>query len=367
MKHICSLLSVLFLISSCADQTKTGLPKDTAFAPPTTRALMPVKNPPDGDPTFVKSEDTVSTFGPGNITRNLLQDRNGNIWLASWEGIIRYEPASGKFTNLTLKERLRQFHVMSLTEDRAGNLWFGTIGAGAYRYDPVKAEFRNFTTTEGLAGNSVLSIAEDKNTNIWFGTTEGVSRFDPASGNFTNFTKPDGINLESVNSIIQDKTGTIWFGTWGGVITYDGKFFTNFTNKEGLLFANVRSIVEDKKGNIWIASSAGLCCYDPFPGTNFMLTKQAGMTYITTKFTGNLFEDKKGNIWLSESDDTNMALSRYDPASGKLGKIRTGDRQVFGIIEDTSGKIWFGTETGVYCYDPASGGFTDFRESSLKK
>ena len=81
-----------------------------------------------GDPNFVVAPDIVSTQGPSNITRNILQDRNGNYWFASWEGIVRYD---GKlFTYVTLKEGLRRFHVFSVLEDQTGNLWFGMIRGG---------------------------------------------------------------------------------------------------------------------------------------------------------------------------------------------------------------------------------------------
>src|SRR5689334_1073177 len=60
------------------------------------------------DPYFVESRDTFSVHGPQCIVRDVLQDKNGNIWLASWQGIIKYD---GKvFTNYTLKESLIHFH-----------------------------------------------------------------------------------------------------------------------------------------------------------------------------------------------------------------------------------------------------------------
>ncbi|MBK6400158.1 MAG: hypothetical protein IPF75_18375 [Bacteroidetes bacterium] len=40
----------------------------------------------DGDPAFEQNLDTISEYAPHSITRNILNDRNGNIWLASWEG-----------------------------------------------------------------------------------------------------------------------------------------------------------------------------------------------------------------------------------------------------------------------------------------
>ncbi len=80
--------------------------------------------------------------------------------------------------------------VVSIIEDKAGNLWFGTDGGGVSRYDGIS--FANFTIAQGLAHNVVFNITEDKAGNLWFGTYGGgVSLYDGTS--FTNFTKAQGL------------------------------------------------------------------------------------------------------------------------------------------------------------------------------
>jgi ligand-binding sensor domain-containing protein len=328
------------------------------------------------DPYFIVTKDTISTNGPQNITRNILEDRDGNIWLASWEGIIRYDGT--QFTNYTLKESLRQFHVFSILEDRQGYIWFGTIRGGLYRYNPSADQtsghydatkagtepFTLFTTADGLANNMVLCMMQDKDGYIWFGTDDGVSRYDPASNPtqsnpvFTNFTSDHGLCGNSVNSIVQDAKGQIWFGTRGGengdACYYDGKSFTIVTNAIGLRFSNVRMIVEDKQGVIWIGGQDGLYRYD---SSAAMGTIGRFMTTITKDFIGYIFEDKAGNLWLSQSDANEMSLYRYD---GKTFSKVASRGQVFGITEDKHGNIWFGSIQGVTRYDGTS--FEDFSD-----
>ena len=79
---------------------------------------------------------------------------------------------------------------MSLvSEDKTGNLWFGTQGGGVSRYDGKS--FTTFSTTQGLANNWVNNIVEDKAGNLWFGTLGGgVSRYDGKS--FILFLPPRG-------------------------------------------------------------------------------------------------------------------------------------------------------------------------------
>ena len=112
----------------------------------------------DNDLYFISSSTVVSSIGLKNITRNILQDKNGLIWFVSWEGIISFDGSS--FINMTNKDSLRPYHVFSLIEDNDGNPWFGTIGAEVYFYNGKT--FTNFTTKEGLANNRVGCIAKDK-------------------------------------------------------------------------------------------------------------------------------------------------------------------------------------------------------------
>jgi ligand-binding sensor domain-containing protein len=361
------------------------------------------------DPYFVKTLDTISTRGPVSITRNILQDKKGNFWFASWQGIMKYD---GKvFTNYTLKENLINFHVFSVLEDKSDNIWFGTIRGGVYMYKPEKngegGTFTLFTTKDGLASDIVGCIFEDKKGNIWFGTDMGVSCYNPSASispgaktglttlsglvikskkSFTNFTTKDGLSNNDVNAIVEDNTGKLWFGTRGeGVCFYDpsdslsadGKMFHNFKNKEGLPFNQVRSIIKDKKGNLWFGGNDGLWRYNL---STSLSTSEKSFTQLGTNFVGYIYEDKKGNIWTgSEGENSrNWVLTRYNPEKNGAGEksepviIKKQAGQIFGIIEDTNGNIWFGTERGVCRYDPSvelrtdSKSFTEFRDYLAK-
>jgi len=318
---------------------------------------IPGMEPIVEDPYFVVTKDIVSEYGPNSITRNVLQDRKGVFWFATWQGIMSYD--GKEFTNHTLKNGLRRFHTFSALEDSSGNLWFGSIGGGVYKYDG--RTFTNYTTEDGLSNNDVLCMTQDNAGNIWFGTDDGVSRYNGKS--FTNFSTLDGMGGHSVNSIIQDKHGTLWFGTRYGVVSdvtqYDGKTFKLFSNTNGVPFSNVRSIIEDKEGNIWIGGQTGLFRYNG-----------KSLSTVSTKFIGYIFEDKAGTIWLSHGAEKGMALSRLD---GKEMKRITADDQVFGINTDTAGNIWFGTMYGPKLFNPSvtlksdGSSITDFLEDSQKQ
>ncbi|GAB3928577.1 ligand-binding sensor domain-containing protein [Larkinella terrae] len=300
----------------------------------------------------IKSEtnDEVTPYGPNRITRTIRQDRKGNIWIATFGGVFRYDGKS--FTNVTGKVSSARF--FSVLEDRKGNFWFSSVGSGVYYYDGKS--FQHFTTKDGLANDQVIDIYEDKTGAIWFGTLSGASRYDGKS--FQNYRmneeafSPDFSLKEGypskdhndVNSIIEDKTGKFWIGTRGNACLYDGKTFTVLTH-EGKPFTNVRTIIEDKKGHVWLAGSDGLWRYDGRIFTNF-----------TRNFVGYVLEDRKGNIWTTSEGPQGWILSRYDgqTLSDKkptVTEINPNEgKMLFGILEAKEGSIWFGAD-GVYRYD----------------
>jgi len=350
-KPLYSLLLLLVFITSCGrDPSKEKASGSETIPGDKTHQKKIIE-----DPYFVESSDTISKHGPRNITRGMLQDKHGDYWFATWEGIIKYD---GKvFTNITLKEDLRHFHAF----------WFGTIGGGVYKYDGKT--YTNFTTKDGLAGNEIGCIMEDRSGNIWFGTTDGASKYD--GNKFTNYTTLDGLKNNYVHCIAQDRTGIIWFGTDKGVCCYDGRYFINFMNNLNQPFLNVRSIIEDKNGNIWIGSEGeGLCKYD-----------RKSLRMIKPYFTSYLLEDRTGNLWLTASGvaptpdfplngtknnniNGGMVLLKYDgKVFNKIAvKNEPNDFQIFNIYEDNTGSIWFGTMQGVCRYDPSTDSFHYFTE-----
>ena len=289
---------------------------------------------------------------PVSMVRNVKQDRNGNILIASYLGVFRYDGTS--FTNLTSKISSPRFSSFwDVLEDRKGNLWFGTRDSGVYHYDGKS--FRHFTTKDGLASNTAIHIYEDKTGNIWF----GASRYDGKS--FRNFTTKDGFPSNSIRLLLEDKTGKLWFGAQGdNMFVYDGKTFTVLKNKDGKAFNNVWSIIEDKKGSIWFGDVYGLWRYD---GSTFTNVSQRGAYAI--------IEDKKGNIWTTgEVNPKVWALSRYDAKSlynkmPTVTEIKSQSGMLLGILEDAKGNIWFGSGGGVYRYDGKT--ITDFKDKESQK
>ncbi|WP_020569273.1 ligand-binding sensor domain-containing protein [Neolewinella persica] len=352
IKHFFILL-LIFGITGCTAQVEKEAPNKKTEDPKATVPWRALKNQHDHDPYFTENTDLITKTAPATITRNVLQTKDGKVWLATWNGIVCYDGTA--FTNYTNKAGLRRHRVFTLLEDKRDDLWFGTIGAGVYRYNG--SDFTNFTTDNGLASNMVECIMEDKAGNLWFGTHGGVSRYDGTM--FQNFTSADGLPDNEIHSIAQDQSGKIWVASTGGLSYLDGQSFLPLRKADGQPFSNVRNILPLKSGELWFGGSDGLIRYD---GSTF--------TTLLEDFVGYLYEDRAGDIWVSvimAPGSEKTGLYRFAANSAPLPftkdnftQILQVNSMVFGITEDTAGNIWFGTVEGVCQYDGE--GFEWFRE-----
>ena len=258
-------------------------------------------------------------------------------------------------------------NIRSIFQDKNGDYWFGTNGAGIYRFD--SKTITQFTVNEGLANNQVIKIQEDSFGNIWSGTgVFGISKFDG-----TKFTiETDKVNItKGTESDWKSKNNDLWFYGGGGVFRYSNPsldylpFVPSDLNTQtntpfSLSRYTVYSTLKDKKGNVWFGTQGeGVCKFD---GKTLTWFKEKGLSGPAVL---GLFEDSKGNLWFGNNG---AGLFRYDGktltnitkekglsnadfiASGKLG-LGTMAR-VYSINEDYDGNIWVGTvDAGVWKYD----------------
>lgn len=337
-----TLFLLLVFLTSCGGN-KTNTAKDDTSERPNSGSQL---------------KEADSSGVPVSMVRNVKQASNGDILIASYLGVFRYDGTS--FTHITSTISSPSF--WDVLEDRKGNLWFGSRDSGVYYLPAGQASFQHFTTKDGLASNMALHIYEDRAGNIWF----GASRYDGQS--FRNFTTKDGFPGNKIRLLLEDKTGRLWFGAQGeNMFIFDArpdsigrKTYTVLKNKEGKTFNNVWSVIEDKKGNIWFGDNNGFWRYD---GSTFTKVSQRGAYAI--------IEDKKGNIWTTGSIDARAdsawALSRYDHKSlydtkPAVTEIMSGQPGLLGLLESNDGSIWFGSYTGVYRYDGKT--ITDFRSAA---
>jgi ligand-binding sensor domain-containing protein len=201
-------------------------------------------------PAFGNTRNVITNFKDNTMTRQLFLS---TIFLALTSVVT---PCNGQVKKDLPKEKVSEPKIIAdgqpklikiqssqkddnvgcSLQDKAGNLWLGT-SEGIYKYDGKS--FSQFTLTNGLNSNRISCILEDKDGKIWIGTEAGLCLY--TGKTFTpiqiplrkNMPPNKQRNTHNVFSIMQDKSGKLWFATIDGVYIYDGKTFTPFIVEEG--------------------------------------------------------------------------------------------------------------------------------------
>lgn len=280
-----------------------------------------------------------SLWSSSHEIRRIFETPGGTVWIATWapkDEIWRLK--NGQFILITGKGLPKKW-VTSVCEDRSGNTWFGTSGAGLYMLKNDR--FTVFTTADGLSSNNISAVYEDREGNLWVGTERGLNRV--RNRTVTAFSREDGLASDNVYPIYQDRSGAIWIGSWQGLTCYRDGTFTNYTKRFGLEDDNVTAICQDRAGALWVGTW-GQTVIQIREGKATRLSGPEN--YLDT--THAICEDREGTLWFGTHSGLvryrDGAFTKYTRKDGLPGEI------VYVLLEDRSGALWVGTERGPSIY-----------------
>jgi len=270
--------------------------------------------------------------------RALLVDREGALWIGtSGGGLSRLK--DGEFSTYTVKEGLSNEVILSLFEDSTGNIWIGTDGGGADLLNNGK--FTVYSTKNGLAANSVYCFAEDPSGGMWIGTDGGVSRLQ--KGRFQTYSTANGLPSAKVRALYWDRDGGLWIGTNGGGLAREKNgSFTTFTTHDGLSSNAVFSICSDEDANLWIGTIGG--GLDRLHASKFEAYTDSDGLGATDVYA--LYPDREGSLWIGTGG---AGLSRLKDGEITAYGAKEGLTHdvVLPIFEDHEGSLWVGTPKGL--------------------
>jgi serine phosphatase RsbU (regulator of sigma subunit)/ligand-binding sensor domain-containing protein len=123
-----------------------------------------------------------------------------------------------------------QKHLLSATEvieDKNGIIWIGSAD-GLFGYNSVNNNVISLTTKEGFPVNNIGGILIDDEDNFWIGTSIGLIKLNPDHKIFVEFSKENGLknNLFSTSkAVFKSKSGLLFFGGTNGLTVIDPKRF----------------------------------------------------------------------------------------------------------------------------------------------
>ncbi|HEU4388978.1 MAG TPA: two-component regulator propeller domain-containing protein [Blastocatellia bacterium] len=310
---------------------------------------------------------------PQNTVRGILQTRDGMLWFATLDGLVRYNGARFEVFDKGNSKGINTNRFQSLYEDVDGALWISTADGGLTHY--ANGRFRTYTIDDGLPANIVYAVRRALDGELLVATTGGLARlqgerFESMSANdsgiaahlaiqgpsgdawyctgetlqrirggrITSYTIPSGNS--TFFPLYEDRQGRVWLrnlGIHGQLWMLKDEVMTQFSTRDGLPDVNLRPICEDREGTMWFSSTGGLTRLKDGRFTTY--TTKDG---LSSNWIVSVMEDREGTLWIGTEDRGVMRMTRkvittISEKDGLRGKI------VYPIIEDRSGSIWVGS------------------------
>lgn len=272
------------------------------------------------------------------VVRTIFQDRSGTIWFGTEEGAFKFNGDSLIRIDGIKSESGKDVTIKGIAEGKDGEIWFGHTG-GISSID--RETIANYYESDGLVSNDVWSITADRNGHIWIGTIEGVCTFNGQE--FTKFDLPEGkvdstrglSSTKIVHQIFEDSKGTLWFSSNAGLFSYSSNKLVNVSNEVGIKTNFVNGLFEDRSGGLWISTKVDLYHVNENTANNITEGKvEVG------KGIGSIAEGKDGNIWFVSNQHAlytynGKELIEYQKSVDNKGPV------VFQIFKDQDERLWF--------------------------
>ncbi len=296
---------------------------------------------------------------PRDVVAALAQDRLGFLWIATGDGLVRYDGYEFRAQELDSEVAAHRSlgWIRALLPGRDGRLWAGSESQGLASVDPADGRVRLHDThaQRGAAkASQIQALAEDASGGVWAGYRgEGLTRYDPASQGSIHYRHSEqagSLPDDRVEALLVGREGTLWVGSWQGLsrrLPGSDRFEPVFSDGAGSLAGRtVRTLFETSDGRIWAGTQQGeLAFVDPGTGRGRLLGK--GMPARSGGAVTSLTQAPDGNVWVGRV----TGIDLHSPQDGRL--LRTvrrepgvaGDlaaNEMTSLLIDRAGWIWVG-------------------------
>lgn len=199
-----------------------------------------------------------------NAPNKIIEDMEGSLWMASPDGLRRFNPANATFETYPFfpdnsLQKIQLNHFPTLFTNRKGQIWVGMGGEGLWEFDRSGKQFIQYRNDpknpRSISSDVIKSIAEDPvqpERFLYIGTGGGgLNRLDTETGVFEKFTEKDGLPNMVVYGILPDNAGFLWLSTNRGLSVFDPqkRSFRNFDPRDGLQNLEFNSLAYAKAAN----------------------------------------------------------------------------------------------------------------------
>ncbi|WP_255417342.1 ATP-binding protein [Proteiniphilum sp. X52] len=247
-------------------------------------------------------------YSPYNNVRSLALDKNGKIWIGSFQGIGLLDPVTGELVNINLSHgftNIGNASIRSLLVDKNGSLWIGTYHDGLFLYDDYLSRFKThyIHTSNSHDSHNIVSAFANKNGILLTGTENGYLLEYDESHNLLKTSKlesKEGNHMVIKSLYYDENKDVLWIGTLRDGLYKIEKGRTTSVGLEKLGVIN--HIVKESEYSLWLLSDRGkgLNLYNTLSGEMESFPARDKLYALTGKSQGNhLFKTDSGKYLLS--------------------------------------------------------------------
>jgi len=340
--------------------------------------------------------DHYSKENTYNIVYDIIQDKDGKLWLGTDVGLgIIHQPEEVQINISWIapgkeKYNFRAKDASCLFIDAANTVWIGTQGDGISKADFNQSNFKTYKSNTRDAGNGseIFRSFWYHNDELYVGINAlGFGKYDLEKEEFTPYTqlplfngfKKSSVEINAITSCVPLNKHTLWMMTrYKGALAYDTKFhklqqiYFPLNINEGACY-----LIE--KNKIWVGTNSGLMLCVPdskrkglFPYKKIIYQhSDDDINSISRNKISHILRDKDGRVWVSFFDGgiDEVIEDPMDPEKIHFKKGIKDDIEFIPDInlmyEDSRGYIWLGTEgNGLWLFHKSNNNIVNFSTST---
>jgi signal transduction histidine kinase/ligand-binding sensor domain-containing protein len=270
---------------------------------------------------------------------SLARGLSGSIFLGTTRGLFRIS-LGASFQAAAM--RGVPGPVVSVVEDRDGQVWAATWGQGLFRVNEAGAS--RWSQSDGLADDFVHTLLEDREGNLWIGTRAGLSRWH--SGPIVPYGPPEGLDALFVSHVAGHPKQGLWIGTWRRAMhRYQDDRFQLLDLRFPVETTLLRALTFAPGGGVWFSDWGGQLHHLPDPKGKLELEEvfDSSALGFNASVRCMLF-DRAGGFWVGSVE----GLFHYPDGSVRTRGIRRlAQREIRALLQARDGTIWAGTLRGL--------------------
>ncbi len=279
-------------------------------------------------------------------------DHNGIKWIATNKGLASYNNDS--WTTFEYEDHLAGKNLLDIayqSSQYGDELWFAnTNGAivASYDVDAVTSATTYTTGNSGILSNDVKTVSLDSFNCRWFGTSKGLSVF---KGNQWYSQEYDGFFEDfPITDIGTDTSGWNYITTLGGGVSrqkFDVDAISGASEYDSVwtgVGSNFVNTVFIDGADQWYGSDRGVSLHTSFEAKQNWTRYRVGDGLISDNVFA-IIKDAEGKMWFG----TDSGISVFDGAAWISYTTASGliSDRITCMYPDTDGSIWIGTDAGV--------------------